>query len=341
LVLQDIDAAILIHARFQEGNFELLIGKVNPCAARTRSLLMDSESFVTENFLLAGRALIDPTFGVKMAAPKRRTRRGVPAKKNLGATVTICCLGYFSIRRAGEVPINIRMNTRPGALLQLLIAAGPNGIDKRQAENLLWPQSEGARIHGILDSTLYRLRKLLETDSACRAELGMIMLDGNVVSIDAWLFDREVNGILARLRRHSDDLDAGEIAIRSERLLELYRGPFMALEPPVPWIIKTRDQLQTKFVHAIKEVGNFWQASARWDRAAKLYEQVLERDNLAEDIYRELIRCHLARREYAEAIRVFNRCVDLLTQVLGVAPNEETAALYTQALRAQESDRQI
>ncbi len=188
----------------------------------------------------------------------------------------------------------------------------------------------------MLDSTLYRLRQLLETDSACRSELGMIMLDGAVVSIDAWIFDREVDGLLARLRRRSDDLDAGEIAIRSERLLELYGGPFFALETSAPWIVQTRDRLQAKFVHAIKEVGDFWQASADAGiRAAQLYEQVLERDNLAEETYRELIRCHLVRREYAEAIRAFKRCLDMLTQVLGVAPSDETEALYQQALIAQ------
>lgn len=296
---------------------------------------MDSESFVTENFLLASREPTSVTYGVKSQSPKRRTRRDAQANKKLGWTISICCLGYFSVRRAGEVPINIQMNTRAGALLQLLIAAGSSGIDKRQAENLLWPRNEHNRTHGRLDSTLYRLRKLLETDSACRTELGMIMLDGAVVSIDAWLFDREVDGILARLRRRSDNLDAGEIAIRSERLLELYGGPFLALATSEPWIIQTRDRLQAKFVHAIKEVGDFWQASARWDRAAQLYEQVLERDNLAEEIYRELIRCRLVRREYAEAIRVFKRCCDLLTQVLGVTPNEETEALYQQALIAQ------
>lgn len=296
---------------------------------------MDSESFVTQNFLFASREPTDLAYGVKSQAPKRRTGRNVPANKKLGSTIKICCLGYFSIRRAGEIPIKIRMNTRPGALLQLLIAAGPSGIDKRQAENLLWPQNERSGTHGMFDSTLYRLRKLLETDSACRTELGMIMFDGSVVSIDAWLFDREVDGILARLRRRSDDLDAGEIAIRSERLLELYGGPFLALETSEPWIIQTRDRLQAKFVHAIKEVGDFWQASARWDRAALLYEQVLERDNLAEEIYRELIRCRLARREYAEAIRVFKRCFDILTLVLGVTPSEETEALYQHALIAQ------
>lgn len=298
---------------------------------------MDSESLVTENLMLVGRALADLSYGIKTPAPKRRTQRGAPTKKTLGATIKICCLGYFSIRRAGEVPINIRMNTRPGALLLLLIAAGPSGIDKRQAEDLLWPQGEGTRTRGMLDSTMYRLRKLLEADSACRAELGMIMLDGNVVSIDAWLFETEADALLTRLRR-AGDLDAGEISIRCERLLERYRGPFLATQTSTPWIVRTRNHLQAKFVRVIEEVGKFWQQAGRWDRAIRLFEQGLESDNLSEETYRQIIRCHLAQGHFAEAIRAYHRCRELLAMVLGVAPSAETLALYQHALRENVGD---
>ena len=302
---------------------------------------MGIESLVTDTLRLISRTPTVVEKKRKPQLPKLRGRGRAPDKNDLCTTIKICCLGYFSIRRAGAVPINIRMNTRPGALLLLLIASGPNGIDKRQAESLLWPDSNGSGAHGLLDSTLYRLRQLLQTDAACGVEHGAIMLNSSVVSIDAWLFDSEVDGLLARLRRHPEDLEAGEVAIRSERLLELYAGPFLALETTLPWVIQTRDRLHAKFVHAIREVGNYWQAAGRWDRAAKIYEQVLERDNLAEEIYRELIRCHLVRREYAEAICIFNRCLVMLTMVLGVGPNEETEALYKQALHAQEGGREV
>ena len=63
------------------------------------------------------------------------------------------------------------------------------------------------------------------------------------------------------------DLDAGEIAIRCERLVELYRGPFLATQPAPLWIVITRDRLQAKFVRVIKAAGAFWQANGRWDRA--------------------------------------------------------------------------
>ena len=71
-----------------------------------------------------------------------------------------------------------------------------------------------------------------------------------------------------------------------------------------------------------------------------LYERALELDNLAEEIHRELMRCYLARRESADAVRVFRRCRELLSVVLGVTPSAATETLYRQAL-AEPSPPQI
>ena len=300
---------------------------------------MDSESFAYENVFMAGRA---PSLSdhERSARPAKRLRQSTTPAKLVTPTIQICTLGYFSIRRNVNIPINIRTNTRPGALLQLLIAVGPRGIDKQQAEEFLWPPTAGVSAQSLIDSTLYRLRKLLDSQTACRTEQRVIALDAHVVSIDAWLFETEADALLTRLRR-IDDLDAGEISIRCERLLERYRGPFLATQTATPWIARTRDHLQAKFERVIEEVGQFWQRAGRWDRAAQLYEQRLELDNLCEETYRQIIRCHLVQRHFAAAIRAYNRCHELLAMVLGVAPSAETTALYQHALRGNIGDAEL
>lgn len=291
---------------------------------------MDNESFVYEGVFMAGRAPVVSGHEQASRSSKRTRRSTVPANR-VESTIVIATLGYFSIRRSGDRPINIRTNTRPGALLQLLIAVGPRGIDKHQAEDFLWPPSAGQRAHGLIDSSLYRLRQLLDSQIACRAAQGVISLDPGIVSIDAWLFEREADGLLTRLR-HTDGLDAGEISVRCQRLIELYRGPFLATQTCAPWVARTRDHLQAKFTRVIEEAGQFWRRAGRWDRAIQLYEQGLESDNLSEETYRQIIRCHLAQKHFAEAIRAYSRCRELLAMVLDVAPSAETTALYQHAL---------
>ena len=140
------------------------------------------------------------------------------------------------------------------------------------------------------------------------------------------------------LFRSQSSANTGEfeqIAIRCERLFDLYKGPFLVQDLKTPWIMQMRDSLQSKFFHAIKLTGAYWQATQHWDRAALLYERALELDNLAEEIHRELMRCYLARRESADAVRVFRRCRELLSVVLGVTPSEATETMYRQALAEQ------
>ena len=295
----------------------------------------DGAPFPQHGFLMVGRQTADSAHG---EAPRPGRRSAARTNKYFEPTLEVRCLGYFSIRpRADARPIKLKTNTRPAALLQLLIAVGPKGIEKRQVEEMLWPPAQEKIARGRLNTASHRLRRILGVDHACRVEQSIIKLDASALSIDAWVFDSEAESLHARLRQAAD-LDSGEIAIRCERLLELYRGPFLATQPAPLWIVITRDRLQAKFVKVIKAAGAFWQANGRWDRAARLYERVIESDNFAEDAYRELMRCHLAQRQFSEAIRVFDRCRDWLALAVGIAPSDETEALHRQALATQKDD---
>ena len=267
--------------------------------------------------------------------PRRGRRTGARATKYFEPTLEVYCLGNFLIRPRNDAPpIKLKTNTRPAALLQLLVAVGPKGVATRQAEEILWPPAQETVARGRLNAAVHRLRRILGVDHACRIDKGIIKLDAGAITIDAWVFDSETDALHARLRQAAD-LDAGEIAIRCERLLALYRGPFLATQLSPLWVVLTRDRLQTKFVKAIKAAGDFWQANGRLDRAALLYQRLLDSDQFAEDIYRELMRCHLAQRQFSEAVHVFKRCRELLAQTLRMAPSDETEALYRQAIAAQ------
>ena len=279
--------------------------------------------------------------GESLKTEKKPTRNNTgPVKKHLGSSIKICCLGYFVIRRDSNISIGINRKTRPGVLLRLLLAGGPRGIDRQQAEKILWPSKVASSTRGSIDSTVYRLRQLLESDVACRIDRGRIVFDASMVSIDAWLFESEADSLLRRLR-HADDAETGEIAVRVERLLELYRGPFLAADDSLPAIVRTRDRLQAKFARVIAAAGRYWQTVGRWDRATQLYEQGLASDNLSEETYRQIMRCHLAQGRFAEAVQAFDRCRDLLALVLGVTPSEETTALYRRALLGRDGHTEI
>lgn len=77
--------------------------------------------------------------------------------------------------------------------------------------------------------------------------------------------------------------------------------------------------------------GAWLEQSGRTAEAAQIYERGIQQDNLAESLYRGLMRCHLAAGQASEAIRVYRRLRELLSVVLSVSPDAQTEALYRQA----------
>jgi DNA-binding SARP family transcriptional activator len=65
-----------------------------------------------------------------------------------------------------------------------------------------------------------------------------------------------------------------------------------------------------------------------WERAAQIYERGLELDNLAEEFYQRLMICHRERGNVADAVRVYRRCRENLSVVLGIPPSAGTTSLY-------------
>ena len=250
--------------------------------------------------------------------------------------IEICCLGRFSIRRQTDsAPVFLQVSSRPLALLQLLVTAGREGCERSEAEVKLWPRAQVGLSESALDTTLYRLRGLIGNQRAVIVEKGMIRLNERCVSIDAWRFSIEAEAFCAQLQMPASAAESGAIEATCNQLFECYQGRFFAQDLESPWVAKVRDVLQSKFLRSIKLAGRYWQSIQHWERAIQLYERALEIDNLAEELHRELMRCHLAQREFADVVRVFRRCRELLSVVMSVAPSDATEIIYRQALAGQ------
>jgi LuxR family transcriptional regulator, maltose regulon positive regulatory protein len=177
-----------------------------------------------------------------------------------------------------------------------------------------------------------RLRKLLPMDGVLLLSEGKLSLSPALVWTDVWAFERVAEDCLEKLRRRAESLEIESIG---ETLLSLYSGDLLKGEPDVPWIISARDRLRSKFLRTLKALGGFWEANEAWDKAQSLYERVLEIDNVAEEVYRRLMGCYARAGHPAEALRVYRRCRQMLSVVLGIVPSAETETLYQRIAPAQ------
>jgi LuxR family maltose regulon positive regulatory protein len=150
------------------------------------------------------------------------------------------------------------------------------------------------------------------------------MLDPRKVWVDAFVFDRDVDVAQSALKLG----DAAAVRAAGERLLARYRGPFLGAEEPYRWSLAIRDRLHHRFLRSLAAMARFYASRGAHAEAIACYGRALEEDSLAEELYRDLMRCHLARGEPAEAARVYRRCREMLSIQLGIPPSAETESLF-------------
>jgi DNA-binding SARP family transcriptional activator len=233
-------------------------------------------------------------------------------------------LGGFELVRDGQ-PMRFtgKAQQRPLDLLKLLVASGGQAVDAQQLTAALWPDADGAAAKTSFDTTLFRLRKLLDVEGALVLAGGKLSLARSVAAADVWAFDAALAAAeIAATPASEADLDGA-----ARRLLDAYRGPLLGAEEPA-WAAKPRDALRARFIRALQRLGEAKERRKDWAGAIDLYRRGLEADNLAESLYRGLMRTLAASGDRAEAVNAFRRCRELLSIVLGVKPSAETERLY-------------
>ena len=229
-------------------------------------------------------------------------------------SIRIYTLGRFSLVRKGEaMEFNGKSPRKPIELLQVLIALGGREVHTSTLMQALWPDAAGRDPRKSFDNTLHRLRHMLGRDDVLLMRDGKLTLSLRCCWVDAWAFER----------LSSRSADPG----RTGEAIALYRGHFLEREADTPWLLPYRDRLRSRFQRLALTEGQRLEEGARWSEAARVYEDALELDNLAENFYRRLMFCHQQRGEYAEVQRVYRRCRELLSIVLGVKPSAETEAI--------------
>jgi ATP/maltotriose-dependent transcriptional regulator MalT/DNA-binding SARP family transcriptional activator len=240
--------------------------------------------------------------------------------------LAIRALGRFEVLRDGA-PITFagKAQKKPLELVKALVALGGEGVDAARLAAILWPDATGDAAKVSFDSTLYRTRKLIGLDAALVLNEGKLSLDPRHCWIDVRAFERVV--------READALsaDAGaapeRLAAAARSLVDAYPGHFLAGDEDQAWLLAMRDRLRSKLVRSALALGRRLQAAGRPHDAVAIYQRALELDNLAEDLYRQLMVCLRDQGERAAALQVYRRCRELLSVVLGMKPSPETESV--------------
>ena len=222
-------------------------------------------------------------------------------------------LGRFQVSHNGKVVV---ITSRPAQTLfaYLILNAGTPHRREKLA-GMLWPDSLEETARDNLRHALWRLRKSLPSPSKAVYLLTDDLSIAFNSAADYWL-------------------DVGELEKLSESastdtLIEALPNYHGELLPGFyeEWVMLEREHLSSIFEHHMARLMSLLQDEKRWLDVLDWGERWIRLGQKPEPAYRALMLAHAAKGDRSKVAATYERCVKSL-KVLGVAPSEQTRALY-------------
>lgn len=221
---------------------------------------------------------------------------------------------------------------RTASLLAFLALAQGRFFTRHELIEALWTDQPEPPGVGTLNTTLWRLRRVLQQPPLRRKDLVRSDSRGSVgvpadaeLELDVAEFLRLVEPALAK---PLEELDAGDLA-RLRRGVALYRDD-MLVGFTDDWALRQRELHRRHFLNAMARLMHLAVLQQDLPLAIVYAQGILDRDPLREDVHRELMRLFLLSGQRALALRQYEHCREALRKELAIQPMRETMAVYQQ-----------
>ncbi len=238
------------------------------------------------------------------------------------ATLRLFLLGAPYLEIAGKT-VAVQRRKVMALLAYLAVKGEPQRRETLAA--LFWPDSSTRLAHGSLRRTLSELSKALGGDWIT-SNREMIGLDPTLgLWLDVVQFQRSLSDCAKAAPNCLDHLNEA---------VSLYRDDFLTgfTLPDSPdfdeWQFFQAESLRQAFAITLQNLCLLFRQQGDYETAISHARRWLALDPLHEPAHRELMGLYALAGQQAAALRQYQVCVETLEAELGVAPAEETTALY-------------
>jgi DNA-binding SARP family transcriptional activator/predicted ATPase len=243
--------------------------------------------------------------------------------------------GQPRLERDGKL---VELNLRKALALLVYLAVTGQPHNRDALATMLWPESDGREGRGRLRRILHRLNEALG-DNVLDSSQDTIRLHPDAdLSLDSAAFRQHVTVGLST---------APKDAVAPERLehliaaVALHTADFLSgfTLPDSPtfdeWQFFQRESLRQLYGQVLEQLVQAYRSQQSWEEAITYARHWLALDALYEPAHRTLMRLYAWSGQQAAALRQYQECTRLLDAELGIAPEEETTALY-EAIRTRQ-----
>ena len=208
-----------------------------------------------------------------------------------------------------------------GRRLASFLFAYPGRPHRRERlADLFWPELDAEHGRRALNSAIWRLRKLLVTETTKGESLQTlgsetILEPGEWLDIDAAALEQAASVAI----RHPAALEEPETLSRIATVLHRYEGPFLDGDDG-DWILEERERLHSLFVRTATLVVCRLGAAQLYPDGISLARRALQFDPYREELVRYLLMLLALDERRYEAIQYFQNWSKALRADLDIAP---------------------
>ncbi len=230
----------------------------------------------------------------------------------------IALLGTFQVRY-DAVTISRFRGAKVEALLAYLSLESDRPHRRSTLAGLLWPELPTESALRNLTQAVVRLRAALT--------YGEAPLSVTPTELQWRVDEAQVDAVeFLQLAKSTDGADL-------DRAVALYHGELLAgfdlpgCEEFEEWLFLRREQLREEALRVLQRLSERHLAEGQASEAAVAASRQLALDPWREVAFRQLMLAHAMSGDRASALATYARCVDVLRDALGVAPDDETVQL--------------
>ncbi len=234
-------------------------------------------------------------------------------------SVKVVLLGPPRVERNGE-PVRFDTRKAVALLAHLALVDGPRSRDSLC--ELLWPRHDPDLARGALRRTLSTLRGAIGEEWVETPGDAIALRNGTELELD-----------VSDFRALAAEASSAESLSEA---VELFSGDFLegfAIRDSPEfehWQRGEADGLRRELSSALRRLVELHGKRGDQERALRFAERWVAIEPLHEPAHRELIRLYALTGDRGAALQQYRQCVRALSQELGVAPLEETTALFEQ-----------
>ena len=213
-------------------------------------------------------------------------------------------------------------------LLAYLLCHKGELISSEELIPIIWKYEKNDNPAGAMRTAIHRARSMigeLTNDSSVQfliSKNGGYMWNPEIeTDFDVENFDKLVS--------KGEGQDNAEICLEA---IELYEGKFLPMQSSELWVMPVQAYYHNIYESLIDRVVPILEKENRFEEGIVICNSALKIDPYSEKIYQYLMRFLLIAEDRQEVVRVYEEMSKLLLTTFGIMPDQESRALYREAL---------